>query len=49
MENLDGYKKIYSIVSQFIDLMKSIPQFMIILENELEEYLNKKKSNLNEN
>jgi len=40
MKDLEGFEKIYSIVSQLNGVLTRVPKFMKILENELEVYIN---------
>lgn len=41
MQELKGFDKVYSIISQLIGIMTTVPRFMKILEKELEEYMKK--------
>jgi len=40
MKVIEGFEKVYSIVSQLNGVLTSVPKFMKILEKELEEYMN---------
>lgn len=39
MKDLEGFDKVFSIISQINGIMKTVPHFMKILEKELEEYI----------
>jgi len=41
MKEIEGYEKVYSIVSQLNGVLTRVPKFMKILEVELEEYIKK--------
>jgi DNA-binding transcriptional regulator GbsR (MarR family) len=40
MKDLEGFDKVFSIISQLNGVMTRVPRFLKILEKELEEYLN---------
>jgi DNA-binding transcriptional regulator GbsR (MarR family) len=41
MKDLEGFEKVYSIISQLSMILTTVPKFMKILENELDEYIKK--------
>jgi DNA-binding transcriptional regulator GbsR (MarR family) len=44
MQELEGFDKVYSIISQLLGIMTTVPRFMKILEKELEEYMKEFKN-----
>jgi DNA-binding transcriptional regulator GbsR (MarR family) len=43
MRDLEGYQKIYAIVSQLIELISGVPRFMALIEEELDKFMQQEK------
>ena len=39
MQNLEGYPKVYVIVTHLLEKISSVPRFMALIEEELDEFI----------
>ena len=39
MQNLEGYPKVYVIVTHLLEQISSVPRFMTLIEEELDEFI----------
>jgi hypothetical protein len=43
MRNLEGYQRVYVIITQLLELISSVPRFMALIEEELDKFIEKGK------
>jgi hypothetical protein len=39
MGNLEGYQRVYAVVTQLLKLISSVPRFMALIEEELDKFI----------
>jgi DNA-binding transcriptional regulator GbsR (MarR family) len=44
MRDLEGYQKVYVVVTYLLELISSVPRFMALIEEELDKFIKQKKS-----
>jgi DNA-binding transcriptional regulator GbsR (MarR family) len=44
MQNLEGYPRVYAILTQVIELISRVPKFMDLIEEELDKFIKQEKS-----
>lgn len=43
MRDIEGYQKIYAIVTQLVELISGVPRFMALIEEELDKFMQQEK------
>ena len=43
MRNLEGYQRVYAVVTLLLELISSVPRFMALIEEELDRFIEKGK------
>jgi hypothetical protein len=43
MRGLEGYQRVYVIITQLLELISSVPRFMALIEEELDKFIKQTK------
>ena len=43
MRDIEGYQKIYAIVTQLVELISGVPRFMALIKEELDKFIKQRK------
>ena len=43
MQNLEGYQRVYAVVTLLLELISSVPRFMALIEEELDNFIKQEK------
>jgi hypothetical protein len=43
MRNLEGYQRVYAVVTQLLELISNVPRFIALIEEELDKFISQEK------